>query len=148
MLKTLVPGLTVRSPGDRDPNQYIKNHPLLLSCVHLSKFRGSFATCKLYLIKLNIPKYIYMHALRFLKLLTPTMENILTTKLDSEIKLTVKTSIHSFSKHLRSSARHCFCLGKTEVHWDPVLWQGFCFMGETSIHQWGCKMESVIWVCL
>ena len=84
---------------------------------------------KLYLNKLNILKYIYLHALKFLKLLTPIMENILTTKLDSEIKLTVKTSIHSFSKHLRSSARHCSCLGKTEVYMEMQYMTKVLFYG-------------------
>lgn len=41
-----------------------------------------------------------MHTLQVLKFLTLNMGNNLTTKLDSEIKLPIKTSICSFSKHL------------------------------------------------
>lgn len=73
---------TLKSVAPRSgPRQVCKAaYLLLLDCVHLSKLREQFTIYKLYINKLIMLKYIYLHVLKFLKFLTPTVENVWTIK--------------------------------------------------------------------
>lgn len=73
---------TLKSAAPRSgPRQVCKAaYLLLLNCVHLSKLREQFTIYKLYLNKLIMLKYIYLHVLKFLRFLTPTVENVWTIK--------------------------------------------------------------------
>lgn len=139
------PGTQASQSWGQDPSKYIRTtYPCsIVSICQNSRsalLDGSYTLTNLFWNVFICMHWNFWHPPRRIFWLSDTLE--------SEIKLIVKTFIHSFIQ--KTFKEQCWALflpweNRGTLRHSTWPW-GFCFMGETGIQQRGCNVEGVIWV--